>query len=131
MKYRCNCGNFEVNWDADFSNLIARKCGCDYCRSCSPEYMSDPNTKLSFIVKDKSLHNIVQHGFNIAKFHECVNCGLILVTTKVDDGTYGVVNVANLGIEGYKLDSGFNDFSGESSELRLARRKKYWCKVVD
>jgi len=131
MKYHCHCQNFQIEWDVNLSNLVARQCGCDYCRSCKTEYMSDPNSKLSFKVTDDVQQKIIQHGFNTAKFHECGNCGLILVTSEIEGEIYAVVNVSNLNIEGYRIESDYHDFSNESSEVRLARRKKNWCKVVD
>lgn len=73
---------------------------------------------------------MVQHGTNTANFHECVNCGLVLVTAEIEHSLYSVLNAKVLGIADYFIDSKVNVFTDESITVKLARRKNNWCKTV-
>ncbi len=129
MKLRCKCGNFRVDWDTSIHPLVARVCGCDYCSIRKSEYVSDPDSTVKFRVTDEYLHKIVQHGHNTADFHECKNCGVVIVVSTIDGRKYCVINAKALGLNEYGLDPAIKDYSDESIQDRLARRKRNWCKV--
>lgn len=130
MKLNCRCGNFEVVWDAKISSLLARKCSCDYCILHDIDYVSDPESPLKFTIRDPSKYKIVQHGTNTANFYECVSCGLVLVTSDIENDVYAVLNAKVLGVNNYQVDKEVKIFTNESVAVKLARRKKNWCKVI-
>jgi hypothetical protein len=129
MKLKCRCGNIEVEWNTMISPLVARKCGCEYCISQDCAYVRDADSVVSYIIRDNSQHRIVKHGSSTASFHECANCGLVLVTSEIENGLYTVLNAKVLGIKSYSIDPKIKNYSGESIAERLLRRKNNWCKV--
>ena len=129
MDTHCNCGNFKINWDTEISPLVARMCGCAYCAATKGEFVSDPNSIVTFRVADTSKQTIVTHGHGTARFYECKNCGVIIVTSEIGGELYCVINAKVLNIKGYTLDKTLKDYSGESVSARLARRKNNWSKA--
>ena len=130
MKTCCNCGSFRIDWDTKISPLVARMCGCDYCAEAKGEFVSDPSSRVTFSVTEPSNRNIVTHGHGTALFYECKNCGVIIVTSEIGGELYCVINAKVLNIKGYSLDKNLKDFSGESIQERLARRKNNWSKAI-
>jgi len=129
MKKSCLCQNIVIEFTNGDAFNLARKCNCNYCVSKNAEYVSNPKELISFKVIDKEKRTIVKHGYRSADFHECVNYGLVLVTSVIEDDAYCVLNAKVLGIEGYTLDPQARDFSEESINARLARRKSNWSPV--
>ena len=129
MNKRCSCGNITIEWDTKIKSLIARQCDCDYCVSCGAEYVSDPDSYVKYKINDKSKHRVIQHGTETAEFHECMNCGVILVTSQIKAQTYCVLNAKALDISYSSLDKDKKNYNGESVNQRLDRRSKKWCKI--
>ncbi len=127
----CECGNIGIEWDTSVSQLVARMCGCDYCTLQKGEFVSDPNSTVTFQIADISKHNIATHGHGTANFHECTNCGVIIVTSEIDGELYCVINAKALHLKYYTLDTMVKDYSGETVSARLSRRKNNWCKARD
>jgi len=125
----CGCGNIEIDWDTKASPLVARKCSCDYCVSSEAEYASDSGSVVNIQIKDKEKYRVVKHGHGTAEFRECINCGVIVVTSKIDRTNYCVVNIKALGFKGYEVDTIIKNYEGESTAQRLRRRKENWCKA--
>ena len=125
----CDCGNIEVEFIETEGLDVARKCGCEYCVMQNAEYVSNPLAQVTFTIHDKKKHKIIHHGFKSAEFHECTNCGLILVTCSIEDGVYCTLNAVALGVKGYVLENTVKDFSGETLSERLSRRKANWCRM--
>ena len=126
---KCSCGNFEIDWDKSNTPLIARRCDCDYCTSKKCEYVSEPNSLVKFRVLDNSLHRVVKHGTESAEFHECTNCGLVLVTSEIDGHLYSVLNARVLNIKFGNIEKAAKHFTSEKLSERLARRKASWCRA--
>jgi hypothetical protein len=129
MKLKCECGNIEVEWDSKLSPLVARQCSCEYCTKQDCHYISDPISTVIYKVLKESLLKIVTHDTNTAKFIECNNCGLVLVTSKIDNDVYSVLNAKVLGITSYTVNPAIKIFNNESVSEKLSRRKKSWCKT--
>lgn len=75
---------------------------------------------------DESQHNFIQQGFQTVDFHECANCGVIIVISEIDNDAYCIINAKALGLKSYSLDLIVKNYDGETVEDRLARRKKNW-----
>jgi len=129
LKLLCSCKNIQVDWDVKSQDLIARLCSCDYCRNKSGEYVSDSDSVFSFKINNPSCHIIFQHGHKTADFHECKNCGTAFVSCEIDGDLFGVINAKVMGLKDYSIDSVLKDYSTETISMRLARRKKNWCKL--
>lgn len=131
MKKSCHCGNIIVEYPDDNAFEIARQCGCHYCSAAGPTYVSNPYVPVTFQVIDKSQQKITRQGSGTAEFHECINCGLVLVTSEIEGASYCVLNAKTLGIDVSAVDPNVRNFTGESIKDRLARRKLNWCPVCE
>jgi len=127
----CGCGNIEVEITGTEGLDVARKCGCEYCVLQNAEYISNPLNSVTFKIHDKQRHRIIYHGFKSAEFHECTNCGLILVTCAIDGDVYCTLNAKALNIKGYVLETTVKDFSNETLNERLSRRKVKWSPMYE
>lgn len=129
MKLSCSCQNIQIDWNVKPQDFLARSCSCDYCRSKGGEYVSDSNSKFSYKINNPADHIVVQHGHKTADFHECKNCGTAFVSCQVDGDGYGAINAKIMGLKGYAIDPVLKEYSNETISMRLARRKKNWCKL--
>lgn len=130
MKLNCCCGNIEIEWDTKIFPLLARKCSCDYCTQQDIDYVSDPESWVKFEIFDSTQLRIVRNGINTANFYECINCGLVIVTSEIENVLYSVLNAKVLGIKEYEIDRKVKVFTGESALVRQVRRKNNWCKTL-
>ena len=130
MKICCDCGSFRIDWDTRISPIVARMCACDYCTETKGEFVSDPSSRVTFWLAQPSNQNIVTHGHGTALFYGCQNCGVIIVTSEIEGELYCVLNAKALNIKDYSLDNNLKDFSAESVQERLARRKNNWSKAI-
>lgn len=131
MKLFCSCGNIEVDWNSRLSSHLARRCDCSYCTLANAEYVSDSDSLVRFRINNEAQHQVVQNGTSTAEFHECLSCGLALVTAQIGEGLYAVLNSKVLGIPISHLDVEVNNFSDESIYERMARREKNWCRAIN
>lgn len=73
----------------------------------------------------------VVHGSKGARFHECANCGdVILATAEIDGIIYGALNARCM-----NNDAGFpaavkTDFSGDTAAQKRDRWRQNWCYPV-
>lgn len=131
MRGSCKCRNIEVWWRTVDYSAVPRQCLCEYCREKSVCYVSKAGTRVDVTIRDARLHKTVRQGSNTAVFHECGNCGvLVLVTADIDGEVYGALN-ANC------LDNplGFcaaveMDFSAQAAGDKMDRWKANWCRPV-
>lgn len=129
MKLSCQCQNVTIDWDTKQVKFHSRCCGCDYCQQRGAEYVSDPDSSFSVQIRDSNNMKSVTHGHQTAEFHECTHCGLAYVTCKLDGQMYGIINAKVMGIDDTECETNPRDYSMETVESRLARRKENWCKV--
>lgn len=131
MHGSCRCKNIELHWrTVDFS-VVPRACQCDYCRSHGAAYVSKAGTPVDVRIRDAGLHRIVRHGSNSAEFHECINCGeLILVTATIDGEVYGALNARCLDNRLGFANATDVDYSGDTAAQKQARWRQNWCAPV-
>jgi hypothetical protein len=132
---RCHCGNiaFELGWDPDPKEIVARTCTCSFCRSHGATWTSHPRAKLRIAVRDSAQVNIYRFGSNTADFHVCMDCGGVpFVSCMLDDTRYAVVNV-NVFDDAARALVRPAPASFESEELtgRLERRQRTWIRDVE
>ena len=129
MKLQCECKNILIDWRRNSTELHCRVCSCKYCQKNKTEYISEQDSSFSFHINDSENHTMVKHGHETATFHECNNCGVSFVTCEIKGICYGIINAKVMGIKGYILDPEPRDYSGETVDERLIRRKERWSKV--
>ncbi len=135
MEGACSCGNITFDWQPVLPLATPRACQCDYCQRQQAAYVSETQTGFSVYIRRRDSHRIVTHGTGSAQFHECTSCDmLVFVSSLIDGKCYGVINTRCLKADGIGVDY-FDtavavSFAGEQLSIRLARRKKNWCKPV-
>jgi hypothetical protein len=131
---KCHCGNivFTLLWQPDPAQIPARACSCSFCVKHGGVWTSHPAGELAIVINDPSQVSRYSFGTRTAQFHVCARCGVVpLVTSKIDDHTYAVVNVNTFDGAGQSLlRSAPASFDGEGVDARLARRKRNWIADV-
>lgn len=126
----CHCGNIRVtlDWPDSAPTIPVRACGCNLCSKHRAVWTSHPNGRFSLQITDDSRVMRYRFGTKTADFNVCLNCGVIPIVTCVIDGTrYAVVNVnAFDDVDRSRLIETTTDFEGETTENRLARRRRNW-----
>ena len=95
-------------------------------------WTSNPEGTLRASVVDPAQVSRYSFGTRTADFHVCRTCGIVpLVTCTIDGGLYAVVSVnAFNNVDASMLRRAPISFDGESTESRLARRKRNWIRDV-
>lgn len=131
---QCRCGNisFNLEWLPDPAKIPAWACACSFCQTHKGVWTSSPSAKLE--VQINNLTQLARHTFatRTADFLVCKQCDEIpLVTSKIDERLYAVVNIHALqGISPTLLKHFQSDFDGESIEDRTERRRRNWIANV-
>ncbi len=131
---RCHCGNiaFTLDWTPEPAEIPARACTCAFCTKHGGVWTACPTGSLQVTVEDPSRVSMYAFETKTADFHICAVCGVVpLVTSRIDDGLYAVVNVnAFEGVEPSLLRRAPSSLDGETGDERLARRKRNWIARV-
>lgn len=132
---KCHCGNiaFSLAWEPDPIEIPARACTCSFCVKHGAVWTSNPSGALKIVVKNASLVSKYEFETRTAQFHVCVRCGIVpVVTSRIDDNLYAVVNVNAFEAVGPSLlRRAPVNLDVEGTESRLARRKRNWIAKVE
>jgi hypothetical protein len=130
---QCHCGNirYALLWPAA-SPVIARACGCSFCRKHGGSWTSHPDAKLAVDIEAADLVSKYRFGTGTAEFFVCAGCGVVpLVTSTIDGRIYAVVNVNAFGtLDPAALERRPAHFDGEAVDARLDRRTRNWIADV-
>jgi hypothetical protein len=126
----CHCGNirFTFDWPESGPTIPVRACGCGYCTKHRGVWTSHANGRFSLHVADASQATRYQFGTKTADFHVCSTCGVVpIVTCTIDGARYAVVNANTFDdVHKSQLAQAAASFEGETTENRLARRRRNW-----
>lgn len=90
---KCRCGQVTIHFTSpkEISGHISRKCDCDYCIQRGIEYLSDPQSQITFISKSSLRHE--KQGSEQARFLLCAICQTLVGVGYIDDSvSVGSVN---------------------------------------
>jgi hypothetical protein len=126
----CHCGIIGVtfDWPGSGPTIPVRACGCALCKKHGAVWTSHPNGRFYLHIADNSKVTRYRFGTKTADFHMCLTCGVVPVATCMIEGTrYAVVNVNTFdNVDRSQLVETATDFEGETTESRLARRRRNW-----
>ena len=126
----CHCGNirFTFDWPGAGPAIPVRACQCALCRKHGAVWTSHPEGRFRLQIADDAKVSRYRFGTRTADFHICQTCGAVPIATCVIDGTrYAVVNVNCFdNVDRAELVEAPTDFEGETTENRLARRRRNW-----
>lgn len=127
----CSCRNLELVWHTVDYSVAPRACQCDYCRAKDAAYVSKSRTAVELRVHKEPLHRICEHGSKSAQFHECANCGdVVLVTANIDGEMYGALNARCLvNPQGFSGDIETH-FDAQTAAQKRERWRRNWCSPV-
>lgn len=130
----CHCGNigFALVWEPDPQEIPARACGCTFCTKHGGVWTANPAGALRIAIRDPALVSAYAFGTRSALFQVCGRCGVApVVTSEIDGRTYAVVNVNTFDdVDPALLRRAPASFDGETLDVRLQRRKRYWIADV-
>jgi hypothetical protein len=126
----CHCGNIRVtvDWPDSAAAIPARACGCTLCTKHGAAWTSQPNGRFDLRIANDSRVTRYRFGTRTADFHICLICGVIPIVTCAIDGTrYAVFNINTFDeLDRSQLVETATNFEGETTENRLARRRRNW-----
>jgi hypothetical protein len=126
----CHCGNicFALVWPDSGANIPVRACGCSMCTKHRAAWTSHPSGRFKLRIADESQVKRYQFGTKTADFLICTTCGVLPIVTCIIAGTrYAVVNVNTVDeLDRSQLVETSTNFEGETTENRLARRRRNW-----
>jgi hypothetical protein len=127
----CDCKNIEVFWCVGDLELVPRACQCEYFRSKSAAYVSQPNTKFEATVRNVESHKQIQHGSYSAIFHECSICEqVVFVTAEMDGHRFGALNADRFIDQSVVSAPVKMDFRSQSGKDKRERWRQNWCRPV-
>ncbi len=130
----CHCGNiaYELEWPGEGGEIAVRACSCSFCIKHGGVYTSHREASLAASVRDQGEVSRYRFGSGTAEFYLCSRCGVVpFVTSEIDGRLYAVVNVNSFeGIDPARFTRAATDFDGETTQDRLARRKRNWIPTV-
>jgi hypothetical protein len=126
----CHCGAIRLtfDWPGSGPTIPVRACGCALCKKHGAVWTSHPGGRFQLQIADDAKVSRYRFGTKTADFHVCLTCGVVPIATCVIDGArYAVVNVNTFeNVDRSELIEAAADFEGETTENRLARRKRNW-----
>ena len=126
----CHCRNIRVtfDWPGSESAIPVRACGCGLCTKHRAAWTSHPDGRFYLQIANKSLATQYRFGTKTADFHVCLTCGAIpIVTCMIEGLRYAVFNVNTFdNVDRSELVETATNFDGETTENRLARRRRNW-----
>ena len=126
----CHCRNIRVTFDWPGSELAipVRACGCGLCTKHGAAWTSHPDGRFYLQIANESLATQYRFGTKTADFHVCLTCGAIpIVTCMIEGLRYAVFNVNTFdNVDRSELVETATNFDGETTENRLARRRRNW-----
>lgn len=130
----CHCGSirFEFRRCDPGTPIAVRACGCTLCQKHAAVWTSDPKGSFTLSVEDPQLINRYRFGTKTAEFHICQTCGVVPITIwPAESKRYAVLNVHTFDdVDKKRFIERKTNFDGETTEERLARRKRSWTPEI-
>lgn len=127
----CHCGNirYRLRTRRVLDELPLRACGCSFCRKHGARYTSDPEGAL--VVATAASDSRYRFSTGVVDFLVCPKCGVMaLAMTRIGERNYAVVNANTLDNAPTGMATAM-DFSGETADEAVERRKRNWIGNVD
>ncbi len=130
----CHCGNIKLHVTLAQSPQESplRACACTFCRAHSARAVADPDGLAEITAGDWSLVELYRFGSKTADFLVCRRCGVYLgAFCETSAGFRAVINVNSLDDRAaFTATPTVNDYDGETTEVRLARRAVRWMPAI-
>lgn len=127
IKGTCHCGNvtFELDTEVARDDIVARACGCSFCRMQASRTWSDPNGHARIRVADATRLKRYRFGLKAIDFFLCAECGGYAGGVLSDShGTWATLNLRLTDMR--DAPEGAAHYDNQSGEEKVARRKRMW-----
>lgn len=134
---RCHCGALEIELDTPRlpQAQIVGACQCSFCRKHNVRAFSDAKSRVILTARKPNDVQPYRFGLNTVDVIVCRRCGVYVAMVLRDrDGLYSTINVDALDErDRFSASPIPRDYSGETTDGRINRRKAQWCptKLVD
>lgn len=122
----CHCGNlsFELSTQTPPNEILARACGCSFCRFHAANNWSDPEGLATIRITAEQHLQKYRFALRTADFYICRVCGTYLGAILSDDG--GIWSTLNLRLSELSVEAEVMSYGAEDTSDRVARRKRVW-----
>ena len=130
-KGSCHCGAIEIELTSSRppEEQILGACQCSFCRKHNIRAFSDPKSSVQLIARDPN--SIQGYAFELRTSEAiiCRTCGVYLAMILIsDEGTWSTINIDALDERAqFSQPVQPRDYSGETTQDRIARRMDRWC----
>lgn len=108
-----------------------RSCQCGFCRPRGARTISDPDGSATVRAPGPASLTRYRFGLRTADYLLCADCGSYIAAMQLDEPAIGVVNVGGLAVPEFDEHQAQPvDYSGETVERRLTRRRSYWMPIA-
>src|SRR5262249_17918153 len=122
----CLCGNIRFSFDWPDSGPIIPVRACGHCTKHRAVWASHPHGRFHLQIADESKVTVYRFGTKTADFHVRSTCGVVPIVTCVFDGARYVNANTFDDVDKSQLAEGATNFEGETTDNRLARRRRNW-----
>jgi hypothetical protein len=129
----CHCGNIAIvlETEQDPGDLPLRACECSFCRKHAARTTADPKGHARGGIQDASLVSRYVFGLRTAQMVVCARCGVYCAAVMREAGQgWAVLNANLFHHPGFDRPAHSVSYEGESSEERIARRKRLWSPLT-
>jgi len=134
MNGGCHCGAIEVEVELsrEPGELEVRACSCSFCRRHGASTISDPRGRVRLRAREPAELGRYRFGPGTADFLVCRRCGVyVAAVMPVDAHLVAIVNINVLaGRERFAREAAPVDYSAESADQRIARRRANWTPAL-
>lgn len=132
---RCHCGNIELTFETATppDQVRVRECDCSFCRKHGARSIADPAATVSIRIRGDDAVTRYRFGLKTADFLVCRECGVYAAAVLEAGGERFATTNLNI----LEKEKAFTrkpltiSYEGESTEQRLARRKRKWSPVSE
>jgi hypothetical protein len=129
----CHCGNIRLT----FATMIEpgqteiRACQCSFCVKHGSRAAADPQGKLTISVEDTARLQKYAFGLRTAEYLICRDCGVYVAALTLGDSDRRAIVIVNALDERelFNREPVAVDYSAESKDERLTRRRARWTPV--
>lgn len=130
VRGRCRCGTIEVELVTarEPGTLPVRRCSCSFCRQKDARTVTDRGGRMTVRVVDPTRVQRLRFALHTCEFLVCTGCGdYVVAVLRLGDRAWATLNVNAGTLRGQFPGAGTAvDYTGETAEQRIARRKASW-----
>jgi hypothetical protein len=123
----CGCIEIELATHSEPSRIDVRACQCSFCRKHNSRAIGDPNGRIVIRINDPQNLSSYEFGLRTATYLVCRRCGVYVAAVTKEEPLRAIAILNALrDHERFTQPARPVDYSNESREERLSRRRLNW-----